>query len=236
MLAFVTMLRFPGLVLVTSPQVAGTVTRIEDLTGRIGGVTTTGSSSHMLLTFLLQRHGVPVDSVSVVGIGGAASAVAAVEHGKVDAGMMTDPAFTILQRRAPGVRVLADLRGAAGVKEAFGASTYPASVLYANAGWVRANRETAARLARAIQRTLVWMHGHTPQEIAGRTPSDFRGEDQALYVDALSSSMAMFSPDGVMTADGAEAVHTLLAQSMDKVRTTTIDVSKTYTNEFVDGR
>jgi sulfonate transport system substrate-binding protein len=57
-----------------------------------------------------------------------------------------------------------------------------------------------------------------------------------LYVDALKNTMAMFSPNGVMEADGAEAVHTLLAQSMDTVRNTTIDISKTYTNEFISGR
>ena len=42
---------------------------------------------------------------------------------------------------------------------------------------MRANRDTAARLARAITRTLTWMHTHTPQEIAAKTPKAFRGED-----------------------------------------------------------
>src|SRR6267378_7467248 len=117
--AFVTMLRFPGLVLVTSPR--SPVTTIEDLKGRVAGVTSPGSSSHMLLTFLLRRHGVPVDSVSVTGIGAVGTAVAAVERGTVDAAMMADPAFTIVQRRAPGGRVLADLRNAEGVKAALDA-------------------------------------------------------------------------------------------------------------------
>ena len=40
LVAFVTMLRFPGLVLVTSPQAAGEVTAIDELKGRIAGVTT----------------------------------------------------------------------------------------------------------------------------------------------------------------------------------------------------
>src|SRR2546430_8675737 len=39
LVAFVTMLRFPGLVLVTSPQSAATVTSISDLKGKIAGVT-----------------------------------------------------------------------------------------------------------------------------------------------------------------------------------------------------
>ena len=236
LVAFVSMLRFPGMILVTSPQGAGTITRIEDLKGRIAGVTTAGSSSQMMLTSMLQRHGVAPDTVSITAIGTAATAVAAIEHGKVDVGMMTDPSFTLVSRRNAGVRVLADLRTPAGVKEAFGTSTYPGAVLYSKGDWIRANRDTTGRLARAITRTLAWMQTHTPQEIADKTPKTFRGEDDALYIDALKASMPMFSPDGLMAAEGAEAVRTLLANSMEKVRTATIDVSKTYTNAFIHGR
>jgi NitT/TauT family transport system substrate-binding protein len=234
--AFVSMLRFPGMVIATSPQRADTVVRVADLKGRIVGVTSAGSSSQMLLTYLLQRHGVPADAVSVTSIGTAATAVAAMEHGKVDAGVMADPSFTMVAKRNPGVRVLADLRTREGVKEAFGTDTYPASVLYSSAEWVQANRDTAARLARAIVRTLQWMHTHTPEEIAAKTPQAFRGNDDGLYVEALNASMPMFSPDGMMSAEGAEIVRTLLAGSLEKVRTADLDLSKTFTNEFIHGR
>jgi NitT/TauT family transport system substrate-binding protein len=230
------MLRFPGLVLVTSPQAADTVTDIAQLKGRMAGVTTAGSSSQMFLTFLLTRHNVPPESVSVTAIGSAATAIAAVEHGKVDAGWMADPSFTLIHRRNPTVRVLADLRNEAGVTAAFGTTTYPAAVLYSNGEWLRSHRDSAARLARALRRTLEWMHTHTPQEIAAKTPPALRGEDEALYVEALESSMPMFSTDGLMPADGAAAVRNLLAGSMEKVRGATIDLSKTYTNELVNGR
>ena len=59
--AFVNMLRYPGLVLVTSPQSAGAVTKIGDLKGRIAGVTAAGSSSQMLLTYMLQRSGLTLE-------------------------------------------------------------------------------------------------------------------------------------------------------------------------------
>ena len=236
LVAFVTMLRFPGLVLTTSAQAADTVTRIEDLKGRIAGVTTAGSSSQMFLTFLLTRHQVPVESVSVTAIGSAATAIAAIEHGKIDAGWMADPSFTLVKRRNPGVRVLADLRTEEGVRAAFGTATYPGSVLYSNGSWVRANAATASRLARAIVRTLRWMHDHSVEEIAQKTPKALRGEDDQLYVESLKNSMAMFSIDGKMAPEGAVAVQKLLAGSMDKVRGATIDLSKTYTNELLNGR
>ena len=234
--AFVTMLRYPGLVLTTSPQAAGAVTKIEDLKGRVAGVTTAGSSSQMFLTFLLTRHSVPADSVSVTSIGSAATAIAAVEHGKVDAGWLADPSFTFVKERNPSVRVLADLRTEAGVREAFGTTTYPASVLYSHASWIESNRGTAQRLARAILRTLQWIHSHSAQEIAQKTPKSLRGDDDELYIHALTNSMPMFSTDGVMSIDGARAVQTLLAGSMSKVRGASIDLSRTFTNELLDGR
>jgi sulfonate transport system substrate-binding protein len=234
--AFVAMLRFPGMVIAASPQRADAIRAVADLKGRVVGVTSAGSSSQMLLTYLLQRHGLAPESVSVTSIGTAATAVAAMEYGKVDAAVMADPSFTMVARRNPRVRVLADLRTSAGVKEAFGTESYPASVLYSSGDWVRANRDTAARLARAIVRTLNWIQTHAPEEIAARMPKSFHGQDEALYVEALRASMAMFSPDGMMSGKGAATVRTLLAGSLDKVRAATIDTSKTFTNEFIHGR
>jgi sulfonate transport system substrate-binding protein len=236
LVAFVTILRYPGLVLVTSPQAAGNVSAIGQLRGKVAGVTTPGSSSQMLLSFLLTKHQVPIDSVSVVTIGSAATAIAAIERGKVDAGWMADPSFTLVKKRNPSVKVLADLRDERGTMEALGTRTYPASVFYSNRAWIDAHRDAAARLARAMLRTLQWMHTHSPQDIAEKTPKALRGEDDALFVEALGNSMPMFSSNGVMTPDGAEAVRTLLAGSMEKVNRATIDLSRTYTNEFVTTR
>jgi NitT/TauT family transport system substrate-binding protein len=237
LVSFVTMLRYPGLVLVTSPDAAATVNTIHDLRGRVVGVTSAGSSSQMFLTFLLTRSDVPHDAVSVTSIGSAATAIAAIERGKVGAGWVADPSFTFIKRRNPSVRVLADLRDEDGVKAAFGTTTYPAAVLYSSGEWIRSHRDTAARLARAVLRTLQWMHAHSAEEIAAKTPKSLRGEDDALYIEALRSSMPMFSLDGRMTPDGAAAVRTLLEGSMEKVRrATTIDLTKTYTNELLNGR
>ena len=231
--SFVTMTRYPGLALATSPKESDRVTKIEDLKGRVAGVTTAGSSSQMLLTYLLTRHGVPVDSVSVTSIGSAATAIAAMEHGTVAAGMMADPAFTLLAKRNANVRVLADLRTADGVRDAFAASSYPGAVIYASKDWIDAHPRAAGKVARAVVRTLRWMQAHQPSEIAAKSPRDFRGDDDALYTESIQHSMTMFSPDGIMAADGAEAVRKLLAESVEKVRTAKIDLSATYTNEFV---
>jgi NitT/TauT family transport system substrate-binding protein len=190
----------------------------------------------MFLNVLLTKHGVPLDSVSATAIGGGATSVAAIERGRVDAGWVADPAFTLIGRRSPGVRVLADLRDERGTRDAFGTSTYPGAVLYADTRWLGANRDTAARLARAIVSTLRWMSTHSEEEIAARTPPELRGDDLALYVQALKNSRAIFSTDGVMPADGAAAVREVLAASNPKVGAASIDLSRTYTNDLIESR
>jgi NitT/TauT family transport system substrate-binding protein len=109
-------------------------------------------------------------------------------------------------------------------------------VLYSSGEWLRKNREDAGRLARAVVKTLGWIQSHSEREIADRTPAALRGNDIALYVDALRSSRAMFATDGAMPADGPAAVRQVLEMSMPKVRDSIIDLSKTYTNEFVGSR
>ena len=233
LVAFVTMLRYPGLVLVTSPQAAEKIASVEALKGRIAGVTTPGSSSHMFLTFLLTRHNVSTDAVSVTAIGGGPSAVAGIESGRVDVGWIGDPGFTLVKKRNPGARVLVDLRSEQGTRETFGVSMYPSAVLYTSGDWLRANRLTAQRLARAIVKTLEWIQAHTDKEITDRVPKRLRGEDDGLYADSLKDSRAIFSTDGIMPVDGPAAVYKVLSTSLPKVRDTKMDLSKTYTNDLV---
>ncbi|PYT15473.1 MAG: ABC transporter substrate-binding protein [Acidobacteria bacterium] len=228
--AFVAMLRYPGLVAVAA---APGVARIEDLKGRIVGVSAPGSATHMFLNYLLLTHGLKPGDVSTPSIGMSATAVGAVTHGKVDAAIMSDPALEIVCRQNPSVRLLADTRSAQGVREVFGVDTYPSSVLYSTAQWIGAHREQAGRLARALSRTLDWMRVHSPEEIRARLPAQFRTEDVPADLHGLRALQAMLSPDGNVTPEGAAVVHKVLSVSLEAVRNTPVDLTKTYTNEFV---
>jgi NitT/TauT family transport system substrate-binding protein len=85
--------------------------------------------------------------------------------------------------------VLADMRTAAGVKEAFGTDTYPGSVLYSSGDWIRANRDTG-RAPRTRDRADARLDADA--QPAGNSREDakaFRGDDDAMYVEALKASM-----------------------------------------------
>lgn len=232
--SFVTMLRYPGLVVAVSPKTDKPISRIADLKGAVVGVSAPGSSTHLFLNYLLSKEGLdPQGDVSIIGIGLTGTAVAAMEKGEVDAAVLTDPAATQLTNRNPNLKILMDTRTAEGVKQAFGTETYPASVLYSKAEWIEKNPEAARRLARAIQRTLEWIQQHSPQEIAEKMPPHYRGEDESTYVEAIEHTMPMFSPDGVLHPEGPPVVKEVLSLSLEEVRKAKFDVKETYTNEFV---
>jgi NitT/TauT family transport system substrate-binding protein len=231
--AFVTMVRYPGAVAVLSPEGAKKIHRLEDLKGATAGVTAPGSSSHFFLNFLLAKHGLSPNDVSVIGLGGSASRVMAMERSKVDLGILFEPSVTQLLRRSPSALILADTRTREGVQEVYGTATYPSAVLYTPTSWLKQNPESARHLARAIQRTLAWIQEHSPEQIMDKMPASFRGDNPAFYLEALQHSLPMFSPDGIMTPEGAEAVRKVLAVSSEKVRTAKIDLAATYTNKFL---
>jgi NitT/TauT family transport system substrate-binding protein len=229
--AFVAMLRYPGLVAVAAkPE----ITRIEDLKGRIVGVSAAGSSTHFFLNYLLATHGMKPEDVSAASIGMSATAVGAMTHARVDAAIMTDPALEMVRRQLPGARILADTRTAEGTRAVFGVDIYPSVVLYSTAQWIGGHRDEAGRLARAITRTLEWMRTHSPEDIRKAMPAAFRTENAPADLEGLESLQAMLSEDGRMTPESAEAVRKVLAVSLESVRAATIDLSKTYTNDFVN--
>jgi NitT/TauT family transport system substrate-binding protein len=230
---FVAVLRYPGLVVVTAkPGIA----RIEDLRGKIVGVSAPGSSTHFLLNYLLTTHGLKPGDVSTPSIGMGSTAVGAMTHGTVDAAIMTDPALAIVRKQTPGLHILADTRTEAGVHEVFGVETYPSVVLYSTAQWLTAHREEAGRLARATLRTIDWMRTHSPEEIRKRMPAEFRTSDAETDLEGLRTAQAGLSTDGKVTPDSAAAVRKVLSVSLESVRMAKIDLDKTYTNEFLGSR
>ena len=108
--AFVVYDRYPGLALVVGPKQTGKINAVKDLKDTRVGVSAPGSSTDFFLKYLLSKHGVDPNSVGVVGIGLAATAVAAMEQGSVDAAVMLDPAITQLQARNKDLKILSDTR------------------------------------------------------------------------------------------------------------------------------
>jgi NitT/TauT family transport system substrate-binding protein len=65
-------------------------------------------------------------------------------------------------------------------------------------------------------------------------PFAYAGPDKALYLAALKNTIPMYSQTGLMDPKGAEAVLAVFSQSVPEIAKANIDLSKTYTNRFVE--
>jgi NitT/TauT family transport system substrate-binding protein len=231
--SFVVYDRFPGFALVVSPKHSAEINSIKDLANKKVGVSAPGSSTDFFLKYILSKNGVDPNSVGVIGVGLGATAIAAMEQGTIDAAIMLDPAVTILQGHDKNLKILSDTRSQKDTLAVFGGE-YPGGALYTKAEWIAAHPKEVQAMTNAIVNTLKWIHSHTPEEIADKMPPELVGKDKALYVAALKNTLSMYSETGRMDPKGAEAVLAVFSQSSPEIAKANIDLSKTYTNKYVE--
>ncbi|WP_425605919.1 ABC transporter substrate-binding protein [Paraburkholderia sejongensis] len=223
----------PGEVQLVAAKRVDTIRSMADVRGKTLGVTGLGSSTSFLTKYLAQRAGVPSTEYTLLPVGADSSFIAALRQGRIDAGMTTEPTVTQLLK-AGDAKVLVDMRNVDGTRAALG-GTYPASSLYVQTTWLDAHPREASKLARAFVRTLRYMHTHSAAEIAAQMPAEDVGNDRELYLSALRASLPMYTADGRMPADGPPTVLKVLAGFNPDVKGRHIDLSRTFTNRFVDG-
>jgi NitT/TauT family transport system substrate-binding protein len=233
LVAFVVYDRYPGEALVVSPKHTGEITAIKDLAGKKVGVSAPGSSTDFFLKYLLKKNGVDPSSVAVIGVGLGGTAVAAMEQGQIDAAVMLDPSITVLQGTHSDLRILSDTRTGKDTLEVFGGE-YPGGALYSTAAWIAGHEKETQALTQAILNTLAWIHGHSPEEVMAKMPPEIVGKNTELYLAALKNTIPMYSQTGKMDPKGADAVLAVFSTSSPEVAKANIDVTRTYTNSFVE--
>ena len=111
---------------------------------------------------------------------------------------------------------------------------YPGGALYSTAAWVNSHEKDVQALTTAIVNTLTWIHAHSPEEIMAKMPEETVGKNKELYLAALKNTIPMYSETGKMDPKGADAVLAVFSEGSPEVAKANIDVSKTWTNKFVD--
>jgi NitT/TauT family transport system substrate-binding protein len=224
--------RAPGEVAVVSARRAGTIRSPADWRGKTLGVTGLGSSTAFLTQFIAIKNGLRPDDVNLLPVGGGDTFVTALQQGKIDGGMTTEPTVSRLVSSGEA-RILIDMRTVEETKRALG-GTYPAASLYMQSAYVEVHHDLVQKLANAFVRALHFIATHTAAEIADRVPADYYAGNKALYVKALGEGKGMFTVDGRMPSKGPETVLSVLSAFEGPVRGKAIDVARTYTDEFVD--
>jgi len=207
------------------------VKSMADLRGKSLGVTGLGASTNFITQYLMVKAGVPLSEFTSIPVGAGTTFIAAMQQDKIQAGMTTEPTVSRLLKTGEA-RVLIDMRSIEKTKQALG-GTYPAASLYMPTDWVEKNKPTVQKLANAFVKTLRYINTHSAAEIAEKMPKDFYAGDKEGYIKALADGKGMFTADGVMPAGGPETVLAVLSTFSKNLKGKTVDLSKTFTTEFV---
>jgi len=222
----------PGEVELVAAKKADKIKSPADFKGANLGVTGLGSSTNFITEYLAVKNGVAVSDITPIPVGAGNTFIAAIQQGKIDAGMTTEPTISRLLKTGEA-KILVDMRSPELTEKALG-GPYPAACLYMPTEWVEAHKDEVQKLANAFVKTLKFIATHSGAEIAAKMPKDYYVGDEAGYIAALDSGKVMFTADGRMPKDGPETVLKVLSSFDKTVQGKTIDLSKTYTTTFVD--
>jgi NitT/TauT family transport system substrate-binding protein len=221
----------PGEVVLVKAADADTLKDPANWKGAALGVTGLGSGTDFLTRALAAKAGLKPQDYTLVPVGAGDTFLAAMQQGKIVSGMTTEP--TVARALKAGTaKVGIDLRSVESTRIALGGD-YPIACLYVDRGWMETNRETAQKMVNALVKTLKWMNTHSPEDIAARMPKDYYAGELELYIQALKEGRAQYSPDGMMPQGAPESVLKVLSSFSTNMQGQTIDLSKTYTTEFV---
>lgn len=228
----VQLLQAPGMVEMVRADEAGTITSPANLSGKNVGITGLGGSTEFLADYLASHNGVPVSQIHPVSVAAGPTFVAAMQHNQIDAGITTEPTISALLTKHLG-KVIVDMRSLTGTQAALG-GPYPGTALTFKTSWVTAHGATAQKMVTALVQALRWIQQHSAQQIADQMPADYyQSTGKSAYVQALANEIGMFSPTGLMTTDGPQSVFRVLSAFDPAVKGHQVDLSKTYTDQFV---
>jgi NitT/TauT family transport system substrate-binding protein len=94
--------RLPLFAVVTAPKTASQIRTLKDLEGKTVGVSGLGNADHALTLYLLKQASADAGKVSFATMG--VNLMEALRQGQIDAGLVQEPALTLLQKS--GARVL----------------------------------------------------------------------------------------------------------------------------------
>lgn len=190
---FATTGHLPLFALITSPDTAGTIEAVEALRGRTIGVAALGTSDHALALFLLDQAGVPESEVRFATLG--TNLYHALRLGQVDAGMVQEPALSLLQEK--GARVLMNGMDLEDAKRYLG-GPYEFMGVSVRRGEREQRMEQMQALARALAKGLRYVQEAPPGDLVDALPKEIiTGGDRERVAQTLERYRASLYPQEV---------------------------------------
>lgn len=225
------LLRFPTIVIGVRKDLAGKVKSPKDFKGLKIGVTAPGSSTYITAAYAMSKAGLTPQDASFIGIGGGASAVAAMKKGEIDVISHLDPVIAKLEADGDIVTMI-DTRTEAGTKSLFGGSN-PAACLYARGEFIEKNPKVVQSAVTAMYKALRWLDAASGEAVSAAVPEEYHLGDKGLYIKAYNASREAYSKTGVMDKAGMQSVADMISSLDPELKHANLDVAKSFEPKFV---
>ncbi|MBL8697936.1 MAG: ABC transporter substrate-binding protein [Alphaproteobacteria bacterium] len=230
--AVIELLRFPSIVVAVRKAVADRIRTAADFKGAKIGVTAPGSSTFITAQHAMVKAGLKPNDASFIGIGGGASAVAAVKQGQVDVISHLDPVVSKLEADGDVVTLI-DTRTEAGTRALFGGSN-PAACIYFKNDFIVANPNTVQAVVNAHYKALLWIAKSSAAQVADAVPPEFHLGDRPLYEASVDKTREAYSRTGLMSLDGMKSVADMLKALDAEMATAIVDVPASFIARFAE--
>ena len=207
------------------------VTSPASWNGKSVGVTDIGSGTDDLTLYPAARYHLTSKQFSRVAVGAGPTVVAALQHHRVACAMTTQPTVVALENQHVAYPAI-DLATAGGVQHWLG-GFWPSACVLAQQGWVASHKDLVQRVVDALVATMHWISSHSAAQIASKMPPSYVSNGlttKADYISALAKDKAEFLPNGIMPANGPQAV--LATEKTAGKVTGPVTLATTYTNSF----
>jgi NitT/TauT family transport system substrate-binding protein len=164
---FATTGRLPLYALATAPKTANDIRNVGDLAGKTVGISALGNADHALLLFLLKEANVDAAKVQFATLG--VNLREALRQGQVDAGLVQEPALTLLTQS--GARVLVNAMDMADAQKYLG-GPYEFMGVAVRAKEVEARRGEMAQLAKGLADALRAQRSMSGPEMVAALPQE----------------------------------------------------------------
>jgi NitT/TauT family transport system substrate-binding protein len=206
--------RLPLFALVTAPKTAEQIRTIKDLEGKTVAVSALGNADHSLTLYLLKQAGADAGKVQFATMG--VNLLEALRQNQIDAGVVQEPALTLLAKS--GARVLMNAMDRADAQKYLGGS-------YEFMGVAVRGKEFAERkpemieLTKALTESLKALRTMSGDELVAALPKEMvTGLDTKELGDILEQRRDALYPETVtIDLDAAQRVaHSLAAGGLIK--------------------
>ena len=202
--------RLPLFAVVTAPKTASQIQMIKNLEGRTVGISALGNADHALTLYLLKQAGADAQKVQFATVG--VNLLEALRQNQIDAGLVQEPALTLLKRS--GARVLVNAMDLEDAKHYLGGSLEFMGVAV-RAKEIKQRRAEMVALTKALEDALKALRGMTGDQLVEAFPKEMiTGLDLKEFSEILVRHRDSLYPETVaIDLDAAKRVEQSLVTS-----------------------